>query len=136
MMSFLRSYFLRIYAGERHKGEQDAACLREALFRTRFLVMIAVTGLGSLSVVIAGRLSPPAWAALTEHRPVIIAGFVILTFILAFAIVKRALVPIRDVPAQAQQHSSPRERMLSHVQFWCMLISSILLPVIAGLLLP
>jgi hypothetical protein len=137
MMSFLRSYFLRIYAIERHNGERDErACLREALFQTRFLVMIATAGLGSAGVVIAGRLSRTAWAVLTEYRSLIMASFLIFAFFLAFTVVRRALVQIDDIPARAQQHSSARERMLSHVQFWCMLILSILLPVVAGLLLP
>ena len=101
MMSFLRSYFLRIYAIERHKGEPDErACLREALFQTRFLVMIATAGLGSAGVVIAGRLSRTAWAALTEYRPLIMAAFVIFTFVLAFTVVRRALVQIEDIPAR------------------------------------
>lgn len=120
MLSFIRSYFLRIYAIERRKGAKDErASYKEALFQARLLVFVPAVCITSAVLIFAGRLLPWAQPMLAnEHRPFTTAVAVICGFIASFALVRRAIGPLDNIPALAEAYSSDRDRLMSHVNFW------------------
>jgi hypothetical protein len=136
MTSFIKTYFLRVYASERKKGSGDEiAAYREALFQARFLAFLPVIGLGGAALVVVARSSPWGKAALHEYRPMVMGMMLFLAFLAAFSLVKHAVGRVENIPAVAEQHGSARDQMMIHVQFWCTLVGSLCLPFIAGVLL-
>ena len=136
-MSFIQTYFLRVYSIERRKGGQDdAAVFREALFQTRFLAFLPPFGLASAAIVAVGRLSSPGMALLLEYRTALTIALVAAMFVVAFVVVGRAVRKIGNIPTMADQHSSSRDRVLCHLQFWCTGLLSLAIPFVVALLLP
>lgn len=127
MMSFVRTYFLRLYAIERRKGTKDErASYKEAVFQTRLLVFVPTVSAMSVVLVSLGQLWPWASPILAdEYRPFTTAAAVIWGLLVSFVLVKRAIGTIDNIPAMADQHSSDRDRLMSHVSFWCTAVVSL-----------
>jgi len=128
-MSFIQTYFLRVYAIERSKqGQDDRAAHHEALFQTRFLLFLPAVGLGSAAIVVVGRWSSSSLAILNEYRAFITLAAIAGLALTSFVLVGRAIRKIDNVPKMAETYSGPRDRVIPHVQFWCTLLLSLSLP--------
>lgn len=127
MLSFIRIYFLRMYAIERRKGTKDErASYKEALFQARLLVFVPAVCLAGAVLTSAGRLLSWAQPMLAdEYRAFTTALGVICGFIASFALVGRAIRPLEDISALGEAYSSDRDRLISHVSFWVTALSSL-----------
>jgi hypothetical protein len=135
-MSFIQTYFLRMYCIERERCDDEAATYRDALFQARLLVFIPAVGLSSTAMLVVGKLSSRAWTAFIDYREAITVALVACLFFVSFRLVGHAVAKIDNIPMMAEQYATPRDRLLSHVQFYCTLVLSSALPFVVAMLLP
>ena len=127
----LRRYFLRVYAGESLKASRYSSWspYGEALFQTFLLAVIPFIGLGGAAVVL---LFPLLERELIAHRGVITAGYVVTSFIAVFLFVRRVAGDPKSLPASISAYCTKRDRVMIHIQFWCVLVGSLALPWLAA----
>ena len=136
-MSFIQTYFLRMYCIEREKrGKDEVATYRDALFQARLFVFIPVVSVGSAAMLVLGKLSPRAWTWFVEYRDAITVAAVAGLFLVSFFLVRQAVRRIDNVPLVAEKYATPRDRRLSNIQFYCTLALSLALPFVVALMLP
>ena len=133
-MSFIQTYFLRMYCIERERCDDEAATYCDALFQARLLALIPVVGLSSTAVLVVGKLSARAWTVFADYRQAITVALVAGVIAVSFRLVGRAVAKIDNIPVMAEQYATPRDRLLSHVQFYCTLVLSLALPFVVGML--
>jgi hypothetical protein len=136
-MSLLQTYFLRVYSVERRKPDvDDAAAHREALFQTRLITFLPTVSLAGMALVVAGKLSPWAEALLDGYRKPISVAVVVCAIVASWLFAGHAVRKIENIPTLAARYSSPRDRLIRHIQVLCTGLLSFGFPFIVWLIWP
>lgn len=127
----LRRYLLRVYAAQARKQNASDALgpFGEAVFQTVVLVWLIVFGLsGALALLI---FFPLFEQVLLAHRGGFSIGFAVVSWATAYLVARSIAGNAATLPALAEKYATQRDRRMIHIQFWCVLITSLALPFLA-----
>ena len=129
----LTRYFLRIYAAElRERPRKTRLAIfspyGEALFQAFFLVVIAAFGIGGAITVLLLLIPNAITTRMLEHRVEFSVAFAVASIIVSYLLVRGSVKEYRDAPKIALPFDSPRDRVISNVQFWCVLLAAVAMP--------
>jgi len=126
-------YFLRMYAVELGRTERRRGWgpFGEAVFQTVLLVLIPIIGVCAAGLVLMGA-SQAGYRWLMEYRAAVIGCFAILPLVAAFTLVKGLVWGYRESRGEALKFGTRRDRVVSNLQFWVVLLGSLALPWVAA----
>lgn len=129
----IETYFLRMYAAELSQSRNRAPWgpFWEAVFQTALVVYLPIVGIGAATVVL---LPASLSGALSINRGVIEVCAAAASAAAAYLLVWRLVRDYKQSPQSAASYGSSRDRIIGNVQFWSVLVSSLLLPFIAAVL--
>jgi hypothetical protein len=141
-MSFIKRYFLRLYAIELSKcgARQVSAPLSlgpygEAVLRTVLLLVIAMSGLGATALAVVMQTSGAARAFLLAYREKVLLPYGVACVIAAYVLVNRWVREFKSSPQSASAFGSERDRTIRALQFYCVVVFSLAAPVLTSILM-
>jgi len=129
----VQRYFLRVYAQGLARSAHSAhwSPFAEATFQTVLIVIIPIAGLVATGIVLLGKTSFGVF--MEQQRYAITVGSAVVFPLAAYIFVRKHVQGYRNSPQSAASFGATRDRVISNVQFWCVLVSSLALPWIAAL---
>jgi hypothetical protein len=141
-MNFIQRFFLRLYAIELEKApaRRLPAALYlgpygEARMRTVLLLVVIMSGLGSSALVVGLEVSQAARAFLVDYRPQILMVFGVTSVVASALLVNRSVGKFKHSPQSASSFGSERDRWITSLQFYSVLVCSVAAPIVTGVLL-
>jgi hypothetical protein len=127
----LRLYFLRVYAAESLKTNRSNSWgpFGEAMFQTVLLASMPIAGLGGAVIVLLPRSLDHV---LTAYRSVITGGGAVASLVAVYLLVRHIAGDPKSLPASTSAYGTERDRVMIHIQFWCVLVGSLALPWLAA----
>ena len=127
-------YFLRVYAAELRRTErrQVWGAFGEAVFQTVFFVFMPMVGMCVTALYLLLELSETGSRLLVEYRVPVTACIAIVPLMLSFVLVKALVWSYKGSRESVWGYDTNRDRVMSHLQFWTVLVVSQALPWIAA----
>jgi len=129
----IKRYFLRIYAAELHhqhrkRGPAALSPYGEALFQAMFVVVVIMLGVGSAIGVSLLLVPNPLASLMLRHRTQITVGFPVTSTVVAYLLVRCLVREYRQRPGEALPFDTARDRLIANVQYWCVVVVAIAIP--------
>jgi hypothetical protein len=99
------------------------------MFQTVLLASIPFMGVSGAAIVL---LFPFLEHELITYRGVITGGFVVASLIAVYLFVRHIAGDPKSLPDLVSEYGTKRDRVMTNIQFWCVLVGSLALPWLAA----
>jgi len=135
--AIITNYFLRIYSKEMHGKKTDRywTPYNEAVLQTTMLVSFPIVAIVSTSILIMMKRIPDAKAWLLKDHYVVLGATVALILFVANLVTRRLCKSLAEDLDCVSRFNTPRDRALSHVVFFAVLLGSLAVPFVCAALM-